>query len=69
VDDFITKPFDPAELAAKLLGAERLLSLETRELTIFALAKLAESRDPKSGTWSKSSRAKPSTMLDELFTK
>jgi putative two-component system response regulator len=50
VDDFITKPFDHAELAAKLLGAERLLSIETRELTIFALAKLAESRDPETGS-------------------
>ncbi len=49
-DDFITKPFDRAELAAKLLAAERLLSLETRALTIFALAKLAESRDPETGT-------------------
>src|SRR5579872_1077975 len=49
VDDFITKPFDRAELTAKLQGAERLLSLETRELTIFALAKLAESRDPETG--------------------
>jgi putative two-component system response regulator len=50
VDDFITKPFDRAELAAKLRGAERLLSMETRELTIFALAKLAESRDPETGS-------------------
>ena len=50
VDDFITKPFDRPELAAKLRGAERLLLLETRELTIFALAKLAESRDPETGS-------------------
>ena len=50
VDDFIVKPFDRAELAARLLGAERLLSLETRVLTIFALAKLAESRDPETGS-------------------
>jgi putative two-component system response regulator len=50
VDDFIIKPYDRAELAAKLLGAERLLSLETRALTIFALAKLTESRDPETGS-------------------
>jgi len=34
----------------RLRGAERLLSLETRDLTIFALAKLAESRDAYTGT-------------------
>ncbi len=48
-DDFFNKPFDQAELIIKLRGAERLLSLETRELTIFAMAKLAESRDSETG--------------------
>ena len=48
-DDFITKPFNPAELALRLKAGERILSLETRDLTIFALAKLAESRDPETG--------------------
>jgi putative two-component system response regulator len=48
-DDFIKKPFDPAELAMRVRAGERLLSLESREVTIFALAKLAESRDPETG--------------------
>jgi putative two-component system response regulator len=48
-DDFIPKPFNPAELAARVRIGERVLSLETRDLTIFAMAKLAESRDPETG--------------------
>ncbi len=48
-DDFITKPVDPAQLAARIRIAERILSLQTCHLTIFSLAKLAESRDPETG--------------------
>ncbi len=48
-DDFITKPFNPAELLMRVRTGERILSLEMRDLTIFALAKLAESRDPETG--------------------
>jgi putative two-component system response regulator len=48
-DDLITKPFHPAELLARVRNAERMLSIETRDVAIFALAKLAESRDPETG--------------------
>ena len=48
-DDFMSKPFNPAELGVRLRIGERILSLETRDLTIFAMAKLAESRDPETG--------------------
>jgi putative two-component system response regulator len=48
-DDFLNKPLDPEELLVCLKTAERILSLETRDLALFAMAKLAESRDPETG--------------------
>ena len=48
-DDFISKPYNPAEVLARLRAGERILSLETRDVAIFALAKLAESRDNDTG--------------------
>jgi putative two-component system response regulator len=48
-DDFVTKPFNPGELAVRVRVAERILALESRDLIIFAMAKLAESRDTDTG--------------------
>ncbi|HEX2837016.1 MAG TPA: HD domain-containing phosphohydrolase [Phycisphaerales bacterium] len=48
-DDFVGKPFHPAELIARVRTGERIISLETRDVAIFAMAKLAESRDPETG--------------------
>ena len=48
-DDFVGKPFDPPELLARIGAGERISSMETREVAIFAMAKLAESRDPETG--------------------
>ena len=48
-DDFVAKPFEPAELLARVGAGKRVLSLETRDVAIFAMAKLAESRDPETG--------------------
>jgi putative two-component system response regulator len=48
-DDFITKPFKTSELLLRVRTGERLLSLETRDIAIFAMAKLADSRDKETG--------------------
>lgn len=48
-DDFIVKPFHPQELILRVRTGERILGLETRDVTIFALARLAESRDTDTG--------------------
>ena len=46
-DDFIKKPFNPGELRVRLRTGERILSLETRDLALFEVVRLAESRDPE----------------------
>ena len=48
-DEFLSKPVDPEELKMRLSVAERILSLEARDLVIFSLAKLAEARDTETG--------------------
>ncbi|HVX84760.1 MAG TPA: response regulator [Phycisphaerae bacterium] len=48
-DDFLSKPLKPGELMVCLKTAQRILALETRDVALFALAKLAESRDQETG--------------------
>ncbi len=48
-DDFVAKPYNAAELLARVGTAERMLPMETRDVAIFAMARLAESRDPETG--------------------
>ncbi len=48
-DDFVAKPYSPDEVLARIRSGERILSLETRDVAIFAMAKLAESRDVDTG--------------------
>jgi len=67
-DDFITKPFQPHELAVRLKVGERILSLESRDVTIFALAKLAECRDPETGMHLERMREYCRVLADELST-
>lgn len=48
-DEFLSKPVDYTELKIRVGTGERILSVESRHVAIFGMAKLAESRDPETG--------------------
>ena len=65
-DDFLTKPLQPEELRMRLRAGERILALESRDVVIFALAKLAESRDPQTGAHLERMREYCRVLADEM---
>jgi putative two-component system response regulator len=65
-DDLITKPFEPTELLLRIRNAERILSLETTALTLFSMAKLAESKDTDTGNHLERIRAYTRVLAEEI---
>jgi putative two-component system response regulator len=45
-DDFVTKPFDRAELAARLRVARRIVTLQTAETVIYSFARAVDGKSP-----------------------
>jgi putative two-component system response regulator len=65
-DDYVHKPFQPEELVVRIRAGERILALESRELIIFSMAKLAESRDPETGAHLERMREYSRTIAEHL---
>jgi putative two-component system response regulator len=48
-DDFITKPYLREELEVRIRSGKRIVEFQSRDIAIFAISKLAESRDQETG--------------------
>lgn len=66
-NDFITKPFEPAELLLRVRNAEKILNFQTTTLTLFSLAKLAESKDSDTGFHLERIRAYAQSLATQLI--
>lgn len=67
-DDFISKPIALEELAVRIRAGIRILGIESRDLVIFSLAKLAESRDPETGNHLERIRHYSKTLAEAIST-
>jgi putative two-component system response regulator len=65
-DDFVSKPFQPEELRVRVRVGERIAAFESRDLVIFSMAKLAESRDPETGAHLERIRSYARTIAEQL---
>ncbi|MGH9444009.1 MAG: GGDEF domain-containing response regulator [Thermoanaerobaculia bacterium] len=52
-DDFVSKPFEPAELQARLQVAKRIIDLETQLIAAREAMKEEATNDPLTGTWNR----------------
>ncbi len=66
-DDFISKPIEPAELILRVRNADRVLALETTSVTLFSLAKLAESKDIDTGNHLERMREYAKALAEEMM--
>lgn len=48
-DDFISKPYNKAELSVRIRAGRRITETESRDVIILAISKLAEARDQDTG--------------------
>ncbi len=66
-DDYITKPFNKDELNVRIRAGERILRLQTKDIVICSLAKLAESRDEDTGQHLDRVRYYSKALADALY--
>jgi len=65
-DDYLVKPYNPAELILRVNTGRRIVRSESSSMTIFALARLVESRDAETGAHLERIRGYSRILAEEL---
>lgn len=66
-NDFITKPFEPAELLLRVRNAEIILAHQTNSMVLDSFAELAEIKDTETGNHLKRVRNYAKLLAEELM--
>ncbi|SEA27870.1 putative two-component system response regulator [Desulfuromusa kysingii] len=67
-DDFISKPYVIEELAVRIRAGQRSRMFQTKDIVIFSLAKLAETRDTETGNHLEHIRYFSKLLAEQLAT-